>query len=62
MSRLFLKISEFFIRGAGSMTYTASQIAEKMGIAVYTLHYYDIFLVISFLIFSSMFLANSKKS
>jgi DNA-binding transcriptional MerR regulator len=24
-----------------SMTYTASQIAEKMGITVYTLHYYD---------------------
>jgi DNA-binding transcriptional MerR regulator len=23
------------------MTYTASQIAEKMGITVYTLHYYD---------------------
>jgi DNA-binding transcriptional MerR regulator len=29
-----------FLSGGG-MTYTVSQIAEKMGITVYTLHYYD---------------------
>jgi DNA-binding transcriptional MerR regulator len=35
-----LKIFDFFIR-EGMMTYTVSQVAEKMGVTVYTLHYYD---------------------
>jgi DNA-binding transcriptional MerR regulator len=39
--RLFLRIFEFFRHGGEIMTYTVSQIAEKMGVTVYTLHYYD---------------------
>jgi DNA-binding transcriptional MerR regulator len=35
-----LKFFDFFIQG-DIMTYTVSQVAKKMGVTVYTLHYYD---------------------